>query len=108
MSKKKRNYDEVSVVKDLNKKKSCTVGNKTISIDENHTDLGNTSWGKIDYLCKVHQYSYIIGKAEKTFKGNSNHPKVREVKQPSYGSKNLGGISLVDMSKQAMKNSSAN
>lgn len=55
---KKRAYDETSVVRSLSKKSSINVNiiNKTVEIVKNSTDIGNGSWGKIDYLHKVHGY----------------------------------------------------
>ena len=55
---KKNAYDETSVVRSLSKKSSINVNtvNKTVEIVKNSTDIGNGSWGKIDYLHKVHGY----------------------------------------------------
>lgn len=54
-----RNYDEVSVIASLMRKSTINIdrGNKTISIIKDSNELGNTSWGKIDFLvnhCKYH------------------------------------------------------
>lgn len=59
---KKVSYDEVSVVKSLRKKNSISINTniKVIIIKLNATDVGNSSWGKIDYLCKVHGYVYAF------------------------------------------------
>ena len=63
-----RNYDEVSVVSSLMKKSTISIdrGNKTITILKDSTELGNGSWGKIDFLvryCKYHTfYSDTIGR----------------------------------------------
>lgn len=63
-----RNYDEVSVVSSLMKKSTINVdrGNKTITILKDSAELGNGSWGKIDFLvkyCKYHTcYSDTIGR----------------------------------------------
>lgn len=55
---KKNAYDETSVIRSLSKKSSINVNtiNKTVEIVKNSTDIGNGSWGKIDYLHKVHGY----------------------------------------------------
>ncbi len=55
---KKRNYDEASVVRSLSKKNSVYVDtiNHVVEVMKDSTDVGNGSWGKIDYLCKVHGY----------------------------------------------------
>lgn len=54
----KRHYDETSVVRSLSKKGSIQINtvDKTIQVVKNSTDVGNASWGKIDYLGKVHGY----------------------------------------------------
>lgn len=59
---KKVSYDEVSVAKSLSRKISVSVNTniKVITIKEGATDVGNGSWGKIDYLCKVHGYVYAF------------------------------------------------
>lgn len=68
---KKVSYDEVSVAKSLSRKSSIKVypHDKTITIKKEATDVGNGSWGKIDYLCKVHGYVYVfsnsVGKSTK-------------------------------------------
>lgn len=66
-----RNYDEVSVIASLMRKSTINVdrGNKTISILKESTEIGNTSWGKIDYLvnhCKYHVcYVSTLGRKNK-------------------------------------------
>ncbi len=59
---KKVSYDEVSVVKSLRKKNSISINanTKVITVRKKATDVGNGSWGKIDYLCKVHGYVYVF------------------------------------------------
>lgn len=60
----KRHYDEASVVRSLDKKKDVRVDsvNKTVEVVKNSTEVGNGSWGKIDYLHKVHGYLYVFVK----------------------------------------------
>lgn len=55
---KKIAYDETSVIRSLSKKGSIQINpvNMTIKVLKNSTDVGNGSWGKIDYLRKVHGY----------------------------------------------------
>ena len=62
---KKISYDEVSVAKSLSRKNSINVNpiTKTVTIKFGATDVGNGSWGKIDYLCKVHGYVYVFSKS---------------------------------------------
>ena len=59
---KKRAYDETSVVRSLSKKNSIriNIADRKIEIIKNATDVGNGSWGKIDYLHKVHGYVYVF------------------------------------------------
>ena len=59
---KKIAYDETSVIRSLSKKNSIQINsvNKTIEVIKNSTDVGNGSWGKIDYLRKVHDYTVIF------------------------------------------------
>lgn len=54
----RKHYDETKVIRSLSKKKSINinVANKVIEVFKNATDVGNGSWGKIDYLCHVHGY----------------------------------------------------
>lgn len=79
---KKVSYDEVSVAKSLSRKSSIKVypHNKTITIKKGATDVGNGSWGKIDYLCKVHGYVYVfsnsIGKSTKDVQEDSDDSSV--------------------------------
>ena len=62
---KKVSYDEVSVAKSLSRKSSVSVNThtKAITIKEGATDVGNGSWGKIDYLCKIHGYVYRFSRS---------------------------------------------
>lgn len=57
-----KNYDEASVIRSLSRKNGCKVNpiNKTIQVLKDNTDIGNGSWGKIDYLHKVHGYVYMF------------------------------------------------
>lgn len=56
----KKHYDEASCVRSLSRKSSIRFTqlgtDKCIQVLKNHTDVGNGSWGKIDYLRKVHGY----------------------------------------------------
>lgn len=97
-----KNYDEASVIRTLNKKTGCVIDsvNKVITIDRNADDLGNGSWGKIDYLVKVHKYIYVF-------------TTTKIVRKPIYSTEDKETISkhtkrenklnMVDMTKNAMK-----
>lgn len=56
---KKKTYDEVGVIKALNRKKDVKVSqyDKKIEVTRGTTDCGNGTWGKIDYL--VHYCGYV-------------------------------------------------
>lgn len=57
----KKSYDETSVIRTISKKSVHVDSiNKTIEVLKDNTDVGKGTWGKIDYLCKVHGYHYII------------------------------------------------
>ena len=79
---KKVSYDEVSVAKSLSRKSSVHVNTNTkiVTIKVGTTDVGNGSWGKIDYLCKVHGYVYVfsnsVGKSTKYFQEDSDDSSV--------------------------------
>lgn len=77
---KKVSYDEVSVAKSLSRKSSVSVNTnvKIITIKAGATDVGNGSWGKIDYLCKVHGYVYVfsVGKSAKDVQEDSDDSSV--------------------------------
>jgi len=67
----KKPYDEVGVVRIVGNNKGCTIQGKTITVDDTKSTVGNSTWGKIDYLCKVHGYHYTIGKVEKHYTSDS-------------------------------------
>lgn len=58
---KKKNYDEVSVIKNITKKADVSVDyvNKIIQVKEDSNEVGNGTWGKIDYLCHYCGYIYV-------------------------------------------------
>lgn len=58
----RKHYDEASVIRSLSKKNSIQINpvNMTIEVVKDSTDVGNGSWGKIDYLQKVHGYVVIF------------------------------------------------
>lgn len=58
---KKKNYDEVSVIRSITKKADVSVDyvNKIIQVKEDSNEIGNGTWGKIDYLCHYCGYIYV-------------------------------------------------
>lgn len=61
---KKKNYDEVSVIRSITKKADVSVdyANKIVQVKKDSNEVGNGTWGKIDYLCHYCGYIYIISK----------------------------------------------
>lgn len=61
---KKKNYDEVSVIRSITKKADISIdyANKIVQVKKDSNEVGNGTWGKIDYLCHYCGYSYIISK----------------------------------------------
>lgn len=57
MARKQHNLEEV--LRSLGRKRSIKITGRTVQILKNADDVGNGSWGKIDYLHKVHGYSFM-------------------------------------------------
>lgn len=55
-----KNYDEATCVRELNKKASCEVVGSVINVLIGATDLGNGSWGKVDFLRRYCGYRQIF------------------------------------------------
>lgn len=68
---KKVHYDEANVIRAISKKKGVNVkvNDKIIEVLRNQTDVGNGTWGKIDYLVKIHNYIVLFVKG---FNNKSN------------------------------------
>lgn len=61
----KGKHSEASVLFSLSKKNDVRIkGNTIITLNDKskikHNDLGNSSWGKIDYLKKQLKYKHVI------------------------------------------------
>lgn len=52
----RKHYDEASCVRSLSKKNSIGISGKCIEVLNGATDVGNGSWGKIDFLTKYCGY----------------------------------------------------
>lgn len=98
---KKKNYDEAKVIRILSKKRDIRIDSvrMTIEIVKNSTEVGNGSWGKIDYLRKIHGYVVIFVAA---IKRASIVPKDDEQEIVTRHSKR-DRFSMAAMSKAAMK-----
>lgn len=100
----KNHYDEASVIRSLSRKSSIKINSieKTIEVVKNNNEVGIGSWGKIDYLTKVHGYVVLFVKALKNkpvknldndnYNGRSNKTAKREAK-----------FNMAAMAKSAMK-----
>lgn len=100
----KKPYDEASVLRILSKKRGVSVNGKTINIDSNSSDLGNSSWGKIDYLRKVHSYRVTHDKPSKKLKV-VGIPKIKLSKEDDNKGTNKRvkpKLNMAKLSKQAM------
>lgn len=102
---KKKSYDETSIVRSLSKKSSINVNtvNKTVEVVKNSTDVGNGSWGKIDYLRKVHDYVILF------VNGINNKSKAKKMLEDddininSKTAKREAKFNMAAMAKSAMK-----
>lgn len=102
---KKKVYDEVSVVRSLSKKASVYVNTveKRIDIVKNNTELGNGSWGKIDYLTHVHGYVPVFVTNISARKSVKKFTDTDFDNTRSKASKREAKLNMAAMSKAAMK-----
>lgn len=104
----KRPYDEVSVLRVLSKNRAINIVGRNIEVDSTQESVGNGTWGKLDYLRKVHGYSYVILKAtDKKSKSKNYAPRVvnpNKADQPAVITKaHPAKLNMAGMSKKAMK-----
>lgn len=52
-------YDEAVVVKELGRNPAITFNGKTISVVKNTSLIGNSFWGRIDFLTKYCGYTLV-------------------------------------------------
>lgn len=100
---KKVHYDEASVIRAISKKKGVNVkvNDKIIEVLRNQTDVGNGTWGKIDYLVKVHNYIVLFVKG---FNNKSNKIVNEENNDVSTKvAKRERKLNMVIMTKNAMR-----
>ena len=102
---KKKVYDEVSVVRALSKKASVYVNTveKRIDIVKNNTELGNSSWGKIDYLTHVHGYVPVFVTNLSARKSIKKFVETDTDNTRSKSSKREAKLNMAAMTKAAMK-----
>lgn len=60
MARKQHRVDEV--LRSLYHKNGVRISNKEIEVLKDQNDLGNGSWGKIDFLCHYQGYSLYMVK----------------------------------------------
>lgn len=92
----KKTYDEIGehgVVIRLNRKRSVRAdfGTKTITVQRDADDCGNSTWGKIDYL--VHYCGYVQVFNDKAAK-QSNAPKRDDERKERKPKKAQRGIKI--------------
>lgn len=56
----RKHHDEARCVRSLSKKNSICITKKCIEVLRGATDIGNGSWGKIDFLTKYCDYVCIF------------------------------------------------
>lgn len=102
---KKIAYDETSVVRSLSKKSSIKINTtlKTIEVLYCNTEVGNGSWGKIDYLTKVHGYIVLFVKniSRKFTSNKSSDDEDRKIN--SKTAKREAKLNMAAMAKSAMR-----
>lgn len=79
-----KNYDETKVVRTLTKKRSISIDtySRVIKVAADATDVGNGSWGKIDYLCHYCGYVWIRGsKTTKVYTSEVDSEKPKKAKR---------------------------
>jgi len=96
----KKPYDEVGVVRIISSNKGCTIQGKNITVDDSKPTVGNATWGKIDYLVKVHGYSVTVGKVEKHYNNKPKGP----VKEKYQGNNKITDMNI--LGKQSIDKSS--
>lgn len=95
----KKTYDETSVLRSLRTVKgvSVNVSNKIIYIDANNHKAGNSTWGKIAYLCKYCGFVYSMV--------YDNRVKIKDVvAEEKTAARKPKRLSLANMAKRAMNN----
>ena len=101
----KKVYDEVSIIRALSKKASIYVNTveKRIDIVKNNTELGNGSWGKIDYLTHVHGYVPVFVSNISARKSIKKVIETDTDNTRSKSSKREAKLNMAAMTKAAMK-----
>lgn len=102
---KAKDYDEASVLRVLQRKNGVYVDSrdKSITVSSGSNDIGNGSWGKIDYLVKVHKY-VVLHESSKGFNSNGNHSnKTRKAKRVNAEAPAKPKFNMATMTRSAMQ-----
>lgn len=79
-----KKYDEASVIASISKKAVVNRANKTITYNPNNHQIGNGTWGKIDYLTKYCGWTLLkdnsINKSDKASNVEIGNLKDKEIK----------------------------
>lgn len=96
-----KTYDEASVVRVLSRKKAIRINytTKTISVDRTSTEVGNGSWGKIDYLVHYCGYVQVFTNSSVGTKNITDQTDTRNTKTIKREKK----LNMAAMTKAAMK-----
>lgn len=89
---KKKTYDEVSVVAKLSRKRSVRVdrAQKVIYVERDNYEVGNGSWGKIDYLVHYCGYTQLwVAKKEPKVTAVKDDREAKKVQKPKRTLKGL-------------------
>lgn len=91
-------YDEVSAIRSLYKKHGVSINKNTkvIKIDKGNNNLGNSSFGKVDFLC--HYCGYTL----ESFTSGNNTDTENDVVDKKV-EKREKKLNMVAMTKAAMK-----
>lgn len=68
------NYDEASVLNTLRKNVGIDYANHTLRVNPDNPNIGNGTWGKIDYLCNYCGWRWIKSKDMSIHVGGNNKP----------------------------------
>lgn len=103
-----RNYDEAKCVSSINTNPNVqvTLSNKLIEVIKNPTNfpIGNTTWGKIDFLC--HYCGYTLCMVSKLV--NKKLYNVRKYRDNDDEEVASNKFNMAKMVKNAMKNARRN
>ena len=100
----KKEYTEQSVIRSLSKNNDIIVNTKDLTIEtlKDSTSIGNSSYGKIDYLCKVHGYRHFIVNSLSNKKANRVRNDNNEEQNVIKGNKR-DKLNMASMVKNTMK-----